>query len=302
MRLIRPPSGRKPVQNWQGLRPPACLLVILLLLIATAFATGNESERAVETAAKRGSQAPEARASVAPSTLQPSGPGASVDKWEVIMTPYLFLAKMDGDVALGGLESDVNASARTLLDNLEFAAASRFEVRKGSWAGLFDINFMALGDQGDLPLGGRLDVDIDMLTLESAVAYRLGSSRTGLDVLGGVRYVRQSLRAARTGGVGSSSERRFTPDWVDPIVGLRLTSQISPRASFLARGDIGGFGAGSDFSWNVEAGAEFRLTRHLGVQILFKALSFDYEEGAGASFYNYDVVSPGVVLAFPLRF
>jgi hypothetical protein len=225
-----------------------------------------------------------------------------LDKWEVVITPYLFLARMDGDVALGGLESDVNVSAKTLLDKLEFALASRFEVRKGRWAGLFDVNFMALGDQGDLPLGGRLDVDIDMLFVESALAYRLGSANSGVDLLGGVRYVRQNVRATRTGGIGSGRERKFTPGWVDPIIGLRLTKQVSPRASFLARGDIGGFGAGSDFAWNVEAGAEFRFTRHLGVQVLFKAMSLDYEEGSGASFYRYNVVTPGVVFAFPIRF
>ena len=256
----------------------------------------------MEPEAKRSSEPPESGPVLAPSSLQPSASGGSADKWEFTITPYLFLARMDGDVAVGGLESDINASAKTLLDNLEFAAASRFEVRKGPWAGLFDVNFMALGDQGDLPLGGRLDVDIDMLTVESALAYRLGSSKTGVDVLGGIRYVRQNLGATRTGGIGSGREREFIPGWVDPIVGVRFTSQISPRASFVARGDIGGFGVGSDFTWNVEAGAEFRFTRHLGVQILFKALSLDYEEGSGASFYRYNVVSPGVVFGFPIRF
>ncbi len=302
MRSISPLRDRKPVWNCPGLRLPACLLAVLLLLTATAFAMGNESDRAAEPEAKRSSEPPEPESFVAPSSPQPSASGATADKWQVAITPYLFLARMDGDVALGGLESDVNVSARTLLDNLEFAAASRFEVRKGPWAGLFDVNFMALGAQGDLPLGGRLDVDIDMLTFESALAYRLGSADTGVDVLGGVRYVRQDLRASRTGGIGSGAQRKFTPDWVDPIFGVRFTKQISPRASFIARGDIGGFGAGSDFTWNVEAGAEFRFTRHLGVQILFKALGIDYEEGSGADFYKYDIVSPGVVFGFPIRF
>ena len=302
MQLINPLSDKKSVWKCPALRTPACLLAVLLLLMATAFATENESGKAAEPESKRSSEPPESGPFVAPSSLQPSAPGASADKWEVVITPYLFLARMDGDVALGGVGSDVNTSAKTLLDNLEFAAASRFEVRKGPWAGLFDVNFMALGDQGDLPLGGRLDVDIDMLFVESVLAYRLGSANTGVDLLGGVRYVRQNLRATRTGGIGSGAQRNFIPDWVDPIIGLRLTKQVSPRASFLARGDIGGFGAGSDLAWNVEAGAEFRFTRHLGVQVLFKAMSLDYEEGSGASFYRYNVVSPGVVFAFPIRF
>ena len=112
MRLISPLSDRKPVWDCPGLRLPACLLVVLLLLMTAALATGNESERAMEPEAKRSSEPPDSGPFVAPSSLQPSAPGASLDKWEVVITPYLFLARMDADVALGGLESDVDAASQ----------------------------------------------------------------------------------------------------------------------------------------------------------------------------------------------
>ena len=80
--------------------------------MTAALATGNESERAMEPEAKRSSEPPDSGLFVAPSSLQPSAPGASLDKWEVVITPYLFLARMDGDVALGGLESDVDAASQ----------------------------------------------------------------------------------------------------------------------------------------------------------------------------------------------
>lgn len=38
-------------------------------------------------------------------------------------------------------------------------------------------------------------------------------------------------------------------DWVDPIIGLRWLWGFSDRWSLKLRGDIGGFGVGSDFAW-----------------------------------------------------
>jgi hypothetical protein len=89
---------------------------------------------------------------------------------------------------------------------------------------------------------------------------------------------------------------------VDPIVGARFTAELSERIHFRLRGDIGGFGAGSDFTWNVETGLGFRLTKRAELQVNFKVLDVDYNEGLGRDFYAYDVFSPGVVIAFPIHF
>ena len=275
--------------------PWACILALVLLFAPVGLRAGSSEPSEAEAAADSN---PAGTGSSAPQ----SASSGSSDTWQFTVAPYLFLAGMNGDVDIGGLSTDVDASVGALLERLEFAIASRFEVRKGPWAGLFDVNFMALGDQTSLPLGGQVDVDIDMLIFESALSYQMGSGPTRTEVFGGIRYVRQNMKAVTVGGVAPGLRRDFVPNWVDPIIGVRLTHQISPRAAFLARGDIGGFGAGSEFTWNIEAGAEFSLTRRLGLQVFFKTLGIDYQEGAGSSFYKYDVITPGVVIGLPIRF
>src|SRR5262249_14644022 len=42
-------------------------------------------------------------------------------------------------------------------------------------------------------------------------------------------------------------------DWVDPFVGARLRQQLAAGQEFVLRGDVGGFGAGSRFSWQAIA-------------------------------------------------
>jgi hypothetical protein len=38
-------------------------------------------------------------------------------------------------------------------------------------------------------------------------------------------------------------------DWLDPFVGARVRQQLAPGQEIVLRGDVGGFGAGSQFSW-----------------------------------------------------
>ncbi len=66
-----------------------------------------------------------------PSSAPQSAAGSS-DTWQFMVAPYLFLAPMNGNVDLGGLSVDINASVSAILERLEFAIAGRFEVRKGS--------------------------------------------------------------------------------------------------------------------------------------------------------------------------
>lgn len=229
-----------------------------------------------------------------------SAQGAGADEWEFVLAPYLFLAPLDGEVSRAGLAADVDVSVGTALDNLEFAGAARFEARKDRWAGLFDFFYMGEGGQGNLPQGQQLDVDVDLLTFESALSYRFGEPERAFELLAGIRYTRQDFEARIVGD--TVPRRRFTPDWVDPIVGGRFTAKLSERILFRFRGDIGGFGVGSDFTWNLETGLGFRLTRRAELQVNFRVLDVDYQEGAGRDFYAYDVISPGVVIAFPIHF
>ena len=52
---------------------------------------------------------------------------------------------------------------------------------------------------------------------------------------------------------------------VDPFVGLRGRLDVTDNLYVFARGDVGGFGVGSDFVWNVNTGVGFDITEHFGV-------------------------------------
>ena len=60
------------------------------------------------------------------------------------------------------------------------------------------------------------------------------------------------LYVSRAGGLGVAKSGAL--QWVDPVIGLRARHEFAPGERFETRGDIGGFGAGSAFSWEVYRG------------------------------------------------
>ncbi len=68
------------------------------------------------------------------------------------------------------------------------------------------------------------------------------------------------------------------------------------------RGDVGGFGAGSDFSWQALATYNMKLCVTGGTVIDgyfgYRALAVDYSEGS----YELDVVQHGPVMGLTMNF
>ena len=72
------------------------------------------------------------------------------------------------------------------------------------------------------------------------------------------------------------------------------------------RGDIGGFGLGSQFTWQAIATYNWFLFQHDGLTVDgyagWKALSVDYDEGTGVGRYEFDALQQGPVLGLTGRF
>ena len=90
--------------------------------------------------------------------------------------------------------------------------------------------------------------------------------------------------------------------WFDPFIGARLTTHAGERWTFTLRGDIGGFGIGSDFAWQLHPEAEFALSPTVSLTGGYRLLGMDYEEGSGLDRFAYDVRTFGVQLGVALHF
>lgn len=226
---------------------------------------------------------------------------------------YTWIPNYHGAAGLMGNTSTLDVSCNDVfhaLDEVTCMVPVNVEARLGRWGVIADLFYVRLKDSSTQ---GLVDVDVEstQTIMELAGFYRVCTWATGsaqesfltVDVLGGARYNRL------TGTIGLVAPGRSISvggvrEWCDPFVGARIAWQPTEKLSFFARGDVGGFGlhGSSDCAWQVTAAGSYGLTDHCFLELGYRVLATDYEEGSGSSRFVYDVTMHGPYLAVGLGF
>jgi hypothetical protein len=207
------------------------------------------------------------------------------DRLRLEITPYVWMATMNGNLTINGENRYINFTFADFFKFSNLGLNGHVELKTKKWALLFDWNYVdLLKDQTytELSLG------------EIGFAYRL-FGKTQL-VIGG-RYFR------------STTEYRDDPDnvrkgeesWIDPIVGGRLSWDLTKKFVFTFRADVGGFGIGSKFQWNLMSGIGYRLS-NITFLAAYRIWYANYENGSGDNLFAYDVTTSGPGLAMEIHF
>lgn len=264
-----------------------------------------------------------------------SSPTTEDGNWSVIFTTYGWIPWLSGNTVIKGRSFDVSVDPSDLLGHLDWSTLpawmSYAEARRGP-VGLFnDIVYASFsGSKGFAKDGehatfsGNISADYTQVTVEAGGAYEIWQGRnpvlmgtSAFDVLAGARYWHQdsvvsadSVTTLNVAGLEFENGRWFAKsgsvNWVDPFVGARLRNKIGPGEELDVRADFGGFGVGSDFSWQVLATYNWQmciLDGHvLDGYVGYRALSVDYSQGSGTSRYEYNVLQQGPVVGTTLHF
>jgi hypothetical protein len=190
--------------------------------------------------------------------------------------------------------------------------------------------------RGNLKIDARAQLDYQETIIQSGVAFevakwgaRNGPGFTALDVLGSARYwnqdvdlslkidgtltadieadfqrlglkVQRKVKGSRFVAVARSNEL----EWVDPVVGARLRHQFASGSEFNLLGDVGGFGAGSEFSWQAVATYGFDVNMFGSTMrsvVGYRALSVDYSENGQHGKNGLDWIQHGPILGVAFR-
>jgi hypothetical protein len=254
------------------------------------------------------------------------------------------MTNVNGDVTARGQTADINENFFQIVEksNSLMALMGYFEARKGRFALFTDVVWMDLGFPGHFqaqrsPLKrfpnvvanvkAKAQLDYQSLIIQSGVAYEVArrqnasGSYTALDVLASARYWNQDadLSLHLTGSVTADIERLGLKlkrsgrvavarsndlEWVDPVVGARVRHQMAPGKELRLEGDVGGFGAGSEFSWQVVGTYGFDVNcfgKPLHTVIGYRALSVDYSENGRYGKEGLNFVQHGPVLGATLN-
>jgi hypothetical protein len=274
-------------------------------------------------------------------TKAPITPPPVIQGWTYSLTPYFWAPSLNGSTTVKGRTTDVDAGIFDILDHTQFPKglfelAALGEARNGRFGLLADVFYIKadLGagvtrSRGTDAIGGALGVsaglDTKMVIAEVAAAYEIAhwsgltspGSSSALDLYAGGRVWWQRADAQITASgtlnifdltfsrVGVLSAEKSV-SWVDPLVGMRLRHQFAPAWNFVVSGDVGGFGAGSKFSWQVLAALDYEICRSRTVtwsaMVGYKALSVDYSQGSGLSLYEFDMTMHGPIFGVTARF
>ena len=86
--------------------------------------------------------------------------------------------------------------------------------------------------------------------------------------------------------------------WIDPFVGMRAQWNVTDKVFLNVRGDVGGFGVGSDFAWTAQATLGYNFNRSMFTEFGYKYSAVDYKSGG----FTNDVKMAGLFLGLGLRF
>ena len=223
-------------------------------------------------------------------------PASLGDKWEFFIAPYFLFPHMNGSVSLLGINADVDADPGDILSKLKFGIMLLGEAHNGVWAVAFDGLYMNLGEDAT-----NITASVGM---DQGMAQFTGFRRVvpWLEVLVGGRYNTLGGDIEITFPNGSTQKVEQSKGWIDPFLGARVEVPAGSRWLFLVRGDIGGFGLGSELAWQIYPIALFRISGLLSAAAGYRVLYMDYETGTGIARFKYDVTTFGPEIGIGFTF
>ena len=235
-------------------------------------------------------------------TAPSAPPSAAPDEPKYQLTPYLWFSSFKGNVGARGHVAQVDAKFADLIDELNFGALVAFEAKWGRWKFLADTVYLNLSDDRATPgpLFSGAQATAKTFIFDPELGYSIaGSEAAMLDVMGGFRVwhldnrleLRQGDQRLRASG---------TQTWVDPVVGMRLKASLSRKVFVTAKADVGGFGIGSDLTYQLFGGLGLNLGRRLTTVIGYRHLDVDYRRTSGD--FVFDTALSGLVAGFGFRF
>lgn len=238
--------------------------------------------------------ATEPAAPVPPAVVEPGVAGS--------LTLYGWLPWMDGQAGVDGTGPvDVSLDPHDILEKLNMAFMAAGDIRWGP-VGLFgDLIYMDIGASQALPGPDFSNAEVGLTMTIGTVAgtYQVyESGNDWLQVMGGARFWNIEGSLDLSGGAAGQQSADATIDWVDPMVGLRGRKFLDDKWFLAGTGLIGGFGVGSELSWDVFAGIGYQFNESFSMSGGYRALGVDYDQNGDV----IDLVSQGPMFALTFNF
>jgi hypothetical protein len=230
-------------------------------------------------------------------------PSQTTEKeWTFNLSIYGWATAIDGTISAGNRSADVDISFKDVVEHLDMTFMGTAELRYKRWGFMGDLVYARLHDDIGPPAGIVFSSTHEVFkeTIGTfLLSYRVVDAKPAyLDFFAGARvYSFYSEIVLRPNLAQTGFAANGTSTWVDPIVGVRGRYYLSSLFFFNGYGDVGGFGAGSEISWQVLGTVGIQAARWCDLQLGYRALGFEYE-GRG----NQEITTHGPIIGATIRF
>lgn len=224
--------------------------------------------------------------------------------WNFKVEPNMMLPHMKGNASVSRLPTiHVSQSPSDFFNHLKFAGMLTFEASNKDWVITSDIVYASLTanvKKDPLVLNGKLTAkqfsfEVGLLRkltpwLETGISANLVNLKSGFDV---------NMINPKT-GQPLYLDRSISKTWIDPMLVARTKNLPNKKFLYTLTGEIGGFGIGSKFSWQLEGLAGYHFSDLFYVMGGYQIISMDYEKGSNNSnfVYDMDMFGPMIKLGF----
>lgn len=231
---------------------------------------------------------------VAQTTEKPS------NKWRFKLEANLMLPKAKGETGVSNYPTiEIDQKASDIYKHISYGGMYTFEASNDAWIIATDFtysSFDASAKENLLVKKGKVNADqffgeLSVLRkvtpwLDAGVGGTLVNVKAGFDT---------SVVNPFTGQL-MNLDRSVSRTWFDPMIIARTTSSEKSKFIYFAKVGIGGFGVGSQFSWQAEAFAGYRFSELFFTTLGYKGVSFNYKKGNNQDAFLYDMTISGPML------
>jgi hypothetical protein len=218
-------------------------------------------------------------------------PSFAQGRWDFSLAPSAWGAGLDGDVQIGPLTEELRVNYGDRFGGAELGGSLAFEGNNGRYGFIVEGLSLDVSGGAEPPdiFNEVADTELDHLIVMAMGTYRVRPVRPSIDFVLGVRYigVDVDMRILDIDDGLLLRQGSTDHDWVDAVLGARVTHDFGDRFRALGHLDVGGGESRLSYHLILEAG--YRFSKSVTGTFGYKLISTDYE----VSSFNYSTVKIG---------
>jgi hypothetical protein len=231
----------------------------------------------------------------------------SSKKYHLYLEPYLMFTSMSGTTGIGRAPNTfICVPASKVFSYLKIGGMLYAEVHNDKLAytsDLFYANLTQDASSKNQIVSGTATLkqfwwELEGLYrlnswLEAGVGARINNITAGINV---DATVTNPIDLSKNWNTSKSNT------WVDPLIVVRMKTVIGEKWLLQLRADVGGFGIGSSWSYQLQPDIFYRASRLMQFGLGYRIISMDYSTGSGDSRFLYDMEEYGPQIRIGFNF